>query len=78
MQRLNKRPTIFSDEVVDLFQTIQSLVMKTLLLDRENQQALLRRGMVPAISLPAVGAQQPHFVAGLYRQHARTPAEAPA
>ena len=59
-----------SDEVKNMFQSIQSLVMKILFLDRENQQALLRLGLVPASHLPPAAAQQPHFVAGLYRQHA--------
>jgi len=68
-QRQNRRQTFQSEEVKSLFQTIQSLLMKILLLDRENQQALLRRGLVPAKHLPPVAAQQPHFVAGLYRQH---------
>ena len=54
---------------MQMFQTIQSLLMKVLLLDRENQQALLRRGLVPAKHLPPVAAQQPHYVAGLYQRH---------
>jgi hypothetical protein len=45
--------------------------MKFLQLDRENQQSLLRRGLVPPRHLPAVAAQQPHYVAGLYRRHAQ-------
>jgi len=59
-----------SEETKTLFQVIQNLLMKVLLLDRENQQALLRRGLVPATHLPAAGGQQPHFVAGLYRRYA--------
>ena len=70
-RRQIQRQTVHSDETASLFQSIQSLVMKFLQLDRENQQSLLRRGMVPARHLPTVGAQQPHFVAGLYRQHTR-------
>jgi hypothetical protein len=68
-QRLNRRQTIQSEEITKLFQTIQSLLMKVLLLDRENQQALLRRGLVPARHLPSVAAQQPHYVADLYRRN---------
>jgi hypothetical protein len=57
-------------EVKPLFQQIQGSVMKLLQLDRENQQALLRRGLVPAQHLPAAAAvQQPHFVADLYRRN---------
>jgi hypothetical protein len=57
-------------EVKPLFQQIQGYIMKLLQLDRENQQALLRRGLVPVQHLPAVVAvQQPHFVANLYRRN---------
>ena len=56
-------------EVKSLLQSVQSLLMKILLLDRENQQALLRRGLVPATHLPSPASQQPHYVANLYRRH---------
>jgi hypothetical protein len=56
-------------EVKPLFQSIQSLLMKVLLLDRENQQAMLRRGLVPAKHLPAAAVQQPHYVASLYQRN---------
>ena len=42
--------------------------MKIVLLDRENEQALLRRGLVPTTQLPSVNRQRPHFVAELYRR----------
>jgi hypothetical protein len=57
-------------ELKSLFQNIQSLLMKVLLLDQENQLALLRRGLVPAGHLPNAARQQPHYVANLYRRHA--------
>ena len=56
-------------EIKPLFQSIQSLLMKVLLLDRENQQAMLRRGLVPAKHLPTAVVQQPHYVASLYRRN---------
>ncbi len=68
-QRQSRRQATQSEEIAKLFQTIQSLLMKILHLDRENQQALLRRGLVPAKHLPPVAAQRPHYVAGLYQQH---------
>jgi len=52
-----------------LFQTTQGFMMRILLLDRENQQAMLRRGLVPTQHLPVVASQQSHFVTGLYRRH---------
>ncbi|HLH53407.1 MAG TPA: hypothetical protein VKY92_07310 [Verrucomicrobiae bacterium] len=59
-------------DVKALFQSVQSLLMKVLLLDRENQQALLRHGLVPARQLPSTAVQQPHCVADVYRRHARS------
>jgi len=59
-------------EVKALFQSVQSLLMKVLLLDRENQQALLRHGLVPARHLPSTAAQQPHCVSDIYRRHSRS------
>jgi hypothetical protein len=56
-------------EVKSLFQSIQNLLMKVLLLDRENQQAMLRRGLVPARHLPSAAVQQPNYVASLYRRN---------
>jgi hypothetical protein len=56
-------------EVKALFQAVQGTLMKVLLLDRENQQAMLRRGLVPVRHLPAAAAQRPHFVTGLYQKH---------
>lgn len=54
-----------------LFESVQSLLMKVLLLDRDNQQALLRRGLMPAQQLPSRTGQQPHCVADVYRRHSR-------
>lgn len=58
-------------EVKALFQAAQALLMRVLLLDRENQQALLRRGLLPARHVPALAAQRPHCVADLYRRHSQ-------
>jgi hypothetical protein len=51
-----------------LFQEARDLTMKVLMLDRENEQALLRRGLIPPRHLPPANRQRPHFVAELYRQ----------
>jgi len=56
-------------EVKSLFPAVQGTLMKVLMLDRENQQAMLRRGLVPPQHLPAAAAQRPHFVTGLYQKH---------
>jgi hypothetical protein len=57
-------------EVSALVRRNQDLWMRVLVLDRENEQLLLRRGLVPAAHLPSAGRQQPHFVADLYRRSA--------
>jgi hypothetical protein len=48
----------------------QDLIMKIIVLDRENEQALLRRGLVPPQHLPPAQRQRPHFVAALYQREA--------
>jgi len=55
-------------EVGVLMRQNQDLLMKILVLDRENEQALLRHGLVPARELPSVNRQRPHFVAQMYRR----------
>jgi hypothetical protein len=57
-------------EIKTLFRDIQSLLPRLLLLDRENQQELLRRGLIPATQLPPAAGQRPNFVANLYQRHA--------
>jgi hypothetical protein len=55
-------------EIGSLLRQNQDLTMKIILLDRENEQSLLRRGLIPAGDLPSVNRQRPHFVAELYRR----------
>lgn len=56
-------------EVASLLRFSQDLTMKVIVLDRENEQALLRRGLVPVNHLPTSGQQRPHYVAELYRRN---------
>ena len=56
-----KRP-----EIGHLIRQTLDLIMKTIVLDRENEQLLLRHQMVPANRLPSANRQNPHFVARLY------------
>jgi hypothetical protein len=56
-------------EAGSMLQDIQNLLPRILMLDRENQQEMLRRGLVPATHLPPAVSQRPHYVAGLYRRH---------
>jgi hypothetical protein len=54
--------------VAPLLREAQDLIMKIIVLDRENEQALLRKGLVPARHLPSANRQRPHYVADLYRR----------
>jgi len=56
-------------EIPQLIRQNQDLIMKILVLDRENEQCLLRRGMVPPRHIPPATRQRPHFVADLYRRN---------
>jgi len=55
-------------EAASLLRHCQDVMMKILVLDRENEQAMLRRGLLPASHLPSANRQRPHFVAELYRR----------
>jgi hypothetical protein len=57
-------------DVKAAIQMLQDLIVRVLQLDRENQQALLRRGLVPARHVTACAAPPSNYVASLYRRHA--------
>ena len=59
-------------EIGMLLRQNQDLTMKIILLDRENEQTLLRRGLVPPRQLPPANRQRPNFVAELYRRQGLT------
>jgi hypothetical protein len=61
-------------EINALIRTNQELIMKILLLDRQNERLLLRNGLLPPKALPAAQRERPHFVTDLYRRHAATAA----
>ena len=58
-----------SSDVTRVIQMFQDLLVKILQLDRENQQALLRRGLVPARHVTSCAAPPSNYVANLYRRH---------
>jgi flagellar biosynthesis/type III secretory pathway chaperone len=60
-------------EVPGLLRQNQELIMKMIVLDRENEQALLRKGLVPAKHLPPAQRQRPHYVANLYQRQGTRP-----
>jgi hypothetical protein len=57
-------------QVLGAVRVSQELAMKLIVLDRENEQALLRRGLVSPQHLPNAARQQPHFASTLYRRSA--------
>jgi flagellar biosynthesis/type III secretory pathway chaperone len=67
-QKLSQEQRAEHANVPVLLRENQDLIMKILVLDRENEQALLRRGLVPPKHLPSVNRQRPHYVADLYRR----------
>ena len=50
----------------------QQLIMKVVALDRDNEQARLRRGLLPVSQVPSLNRERPHFVVELYRRYAKT------
>jgi hypothetical protein len=56
-------------EVKSLFHAIQGLMTRVIQLDRENQQAMLKRGLMPVKHLPSTKVQPPHYVTDLYRRN---------
>ena len=68
-QRLSPAQRLQHPEVAALLRQNQDLVMKVLVLDRENDQLRLRRGLLPPGQLPPAAQHRPHFVADLYRRH---------
>ena len=71
-QRLSPSERARHPEIAALLRQNQDLTMKLIMLDRENEQSLLRRGLVPPRDLPSVNRQRPHFVANLYRRQGTT------
>jgi len=71
-QQLSPAERAAQRDVAALMRRNQDLIMKVLVLDRENEQCLLRRGLVPPRHLPSASRQRPHFVADLYRRNRLT------
>ena len=67
-QQVSQEERARHPEIGVLLRQNQDLTMKIIILDRENEQSLLRRGLIPARELPSVNRQRPHFVADLYRR----------
>ena len=57
-------------EITSLVRQAQDLIMRIIVLDRENEQNLLRRGLLAPGQMPSANQQRPSLVADLYRQSA--------
>jgi hypothetical protein len=67
-QMLTANERAAQPEINFLIRQVQDVIMRVILLDRENEQGLLRRGLVPAREMSSVAPQRRHFAAGLYRR----------
>jgi hypothetical protein len=70
-QKLSLNERTQHPEVPGLLRQNQDVIMKIIVLDRENEQVLLRKGLVPVRHLPSANRQRPHFVADMYRRQGR-------
>jgi hypothetical protein len=68
-QRLDAGERARYSEVKQLLQAVQDSLVKILVLDRENQQGRLRRGLVPARHVPAFAGRAPLHAARVYKRH---------
>jgi hypothetical protein len=57
-------------EITSLVRQTQDLILRVIVLDRENEQNLLRRGLLSPGQMPSANLQRPSFVASLYQQSA--------
>ena len=71
-QQLDPAARARQTEAEALMRRNQDLIMKIIVLDRENEQALLRQGLFPPGQLPAANRQRPHVVAAQYLKHLAT------
>lgn len=54
-------------QITELLRENQNLIMRILMMDRENEKARLRKGAAPGRQ--PVRGEQPHFVSSLYRRN---------
>jgi len=55
-------------DLAELVQNTLDTIMRILVMDRENEQLLLRRGLLPPQALPSPAQSQPSFVARTYQR----------
>jgi len=69
---LNPEERAHYSKVPALVKANQDLIMKIIVLDRENEQVLLRKGLGRSRPPTLAPAPHAHYVAGLYHRNART------
>ena len=68
-QQLTPEERAKQPEIAGLIQKNLDLIMKVVLLDRENEKLLLHNKLVPASRLPPAGRQNPNLVAQRYKSN---------
>ncbi len=58
-----------SMDVSNLIKQNMDLIMKTVMLDRENEKLMLQHGMAPPDRLPSSQQNNPSAVAGMYKRN---------
>jgi len=66
-QQLTPEGRAAQPEIAGLIQKNLDLIMKVVLIDRENEKLLLQNKLVPPSHLPPAGRQNPSLVAQRYR-----------
>ncbi|MDP7010306.1 MAG: flagellar export chaperone FlgN [Verrucomicrobiota bacterium] len=67
--RLTPEERAGQPEIAGLIQKNLDLIMKVVLLDRENEKLLLQNKLVPTSHLPPAGRQNPSLVAQRYKSN---------
>ena len=68
-QQLTPKERNAQPEIASLIQKNLDLIMKVVLIDRENEKLLLQNKLVPPSHLPPAGRQNPSLVAQRYRSN---------
>ena len=68
-QKISPAERLLYPEIKLTVQMVQDLIVRILQLDRENQQVLLRRGLVPVQHIATCAAPPSNHVLNLYRKH---------
>ena len=57
--------------IADIVRANQDLMLRAVILSRENERLLLEKGLFSPREMPSPNHQRPHFVAELYRRHSQ-------